>query len=293
MSNLSQSFPVSRLIQSAHYEHKQDLKALPSLSMLLKPSIKEETGYDSSTSTPSSQKSSIEDSKQKIELAINSLNLDEESLKDLKDAFECNSATDNKDAADALLGLKNRADVYGEPYPTREMAIRQRQARMYRKKPEYYKPQYFEPAPRYYRPVPTISPIHIPRMVEHYVPSPYIPNQIQEIREYTNILTKIRHNDQYWEIMAFAPGFDYSNIRVAFIKFNQKRGIEEKVDAVLIEACKVKVIQNSLGRVIRKSLSAKSVIPLTSTPDFGSLTINRIGNGYLKIKIQKVKAKLE
>ncbi|KAJ3269981.1 hypothetical protein HDV01_000744 [Terramyces sp. JEL0728] len=290
MSHLSQPFPVSRLVNRP--DDSYQLKSLPSLSTLLKPFPKEESGYDSSTSTPSSQKSSsIDDSKQKIELAINCLNLDEESLKDLKDAFECNSATDNKDAANALLGLKNRSDVYCEQYSNREIAMRQRQARLCRKKPDYFKPQYFEPVARYYRPVPTISPIHVPRMVEHYVPPPYIPNQIQEIREYTNILTKLRQNDHYWEIMAFAPGFDYSNIRVAFIKYNQKRGIEEKIDAILIEACRVKVIQNSLGRVMRKSLSAKNIVPLLGTPDFGSLTINRVGNGYLKIKIQKAKQK--
>ncbi|KAJ2998865.1 hypothetical protein HDV02_003975 [Globomyces sp. JEL0801] len=139
---------------------------------------------------------------------------------------------------------------------------------------------------------------------------------MQHIEEHSQILGKVRSTDFGWEIIIIAPGFDINNIRVLLMTTqktsNKRPNIEpHKVEStsvnshstvnhtklesnsnaqelrVLIKAYRCKIIQNIDGSVVKKSLSASTIIPLNVGPIHATVSIGRLNKEHFRIRITR------
>ena len=222
--------------------------------------------------------------RQKIELAINELNMDEASIKDLKTAFSLEEG--GTDVASALLRLgqvkkkEHRLQIkYGITMP--------KQA------------PYYQPVPQKYS---TLLRNNYQRIAN---PSYHFPTQIQispaqnrqiairRAKEFTSIKIKLRQTEEYWEVLAITLEFEPRQVNMQLVKYPSKhnsvanRAQVPDRDALLIEASKLVLIHSADGSVLEKTVSARSLIPLGGFAKSSALGICQVGDGITRIRILK------
>jgi hypothetical protein len=260
-------------------------------------------------STTSSSASEF-NKRQKIEMAISELNLDEEVIRDLKDAFNCSSAStiDNvcgNDAATALLGLRK------EPVTKREDQAQKHTLQPFksahaRMQPYYaavpfpggsvaakkmtYHPQTVHSiaAPQgnsSSAPFAGVSGVSQPRFIPF--PPHQHPPQVRRVKEYTSFSIKLRQNDRFWEILSLSPEFEERQVKIKLVNSTQPAEGGPQTDTVLIEASKFLLIRCANNSTIEKVVSAKSMIPLRGKAVPNSVSITCLRRGYIRIRIEK------
>ena len=258
-----QSKTVGNLSMILNHEHSES-NNIDQISRQYSRAVSDLSALDSNEGTLSSNSS-----KYQIEMAISELNMDDEIIRNLKDAFNCSSSSSTTeescgDAASALLGLKD-----GQKLSNPQNTLLQI--------PYYAYPAYQKKTikPQTLLPSYSSSSSHSPFM--HNPARPF-----RRVKQYTSFLVKLRHNDRFWEIIAHSPEFEEHQVKIKLIK--RTSGLNS--EAILIEAAKCLLIRCANGSIIEKTISARNVIPLGG-PAASSPIISVLRRGYLRIHLEK------
>ena len=243
-------------------------------------------------------------------MAISELNMDEEVIRDLKDAFNCSSSStiDNvsgSDAATALLGLRNDPIVKREELSqSRNNPLHVPKSAHVRMQPYYAAvpfPAGYIAAKKMGRPpqaVASMAPQGIASSTAligaqsaRFAPFPsrQLPPQVRRVKEYTSFSIKLRQNDRFWEIVSFSPEFEERQVKIKLVKSSEQTAGGPETETVLIEASKFMLIRCSNGSTVEKVVSARSIIPLGGKAVPNSISITCLRRGYIRIRIEKQK----
>ncbi|KAJ3302470.1 hypothetical protein HDV03_004958 [Kappamyces sp. JEL0829] len=251
------------------------------------------SGHSSSHTRDQSQSSLPDHQKQKIELAINELNLDEDSLKDLKSAFNFSDGSrhSSEDIAGALLRLRNttpcvRKNYSNTPHLPRKPNGRAGGRKIYSPSPLFYHPSSTVPV---VGSIPTYA-VYPARSGSFKMPS------VRKLREFTSFAIKLKQNEECWEITAVALDFDRPHLHLRLVRYpgEQRKALRNsgsslECDALVIEGSKFMTLRCADGSILEKSMCARSLIPLGADAQPDSIAIAQVDRGFFKIRISKAK----
>jgi hypothetical protein len=292
-------------------------QSLPSMSILNyrdQPSqdslAKDRDSSSQDTSTIDEEEGEIK--RQKIELAIDELNLDEETIKDLKGCFNFHVP----EIANALLGLRNMnsnsqttLSVEDTSQVADTIPISNRSTTPYPR--TFHPPAMMKPVSRkIHRPHPYVmamhpyvfggAPVvglspyrqpHQPAHVQHAHPHPqqipYRPTAVHKVKEFTSIKVKLRQTETHWEVMIIAPEYTARELNMRLVQYPVQRP-QDVQDALLIEASKLVLVRCVDGSMLEKNVSARSLVPLGGLTKKEPFVLSQIANGCVKARIAKL-----
>jgi hypothetical protein len=224
----------------------------------------------SSDSVCSQQKDQADKNKTKIVSAIHALNLDRETLRDLKVAFDC-VKEDSNEAANALLNLGTLLKAAGPYDPTTEA---KRYVNIGHPHPVNYS--------RMAKPIPAMHMMKRKYHIENPVP---FRNQVIKHEEICKILTRIVRIDQFIDIWVNNPKFESRHYQFEMIRVPSKYEGVNCPNAILISANRTMLVTFKNGVTSETVYRGNQVVQLGNRTALGPISLMRMNQGNIRIRI--------
>jgi hypothetical protein len=226
------------------------------------------------------------DYKTKLVSAINQLEIDKDTLQDLRIAFDCNAKQENKDAATALLhlgtnmprALQRTLGPNFQAWPTSpaENGIKSQYRGKYQQQ-KYSMNRLNGPFFRHNIPSYATRPENIE--------TTHVVEKIIKQQVFCQISTKTIKVDNFVDIWIKCTHFDTKNYKFELIRLPSNIDHHNYPNAVLIQASRSVLISNGNGKTVETLYRGQQVVSLGNCIPFGRISLTRINYGTLRIRI--------
>ena len=228
--------------------------------------------------------------KQKIEMAINGLNMDEKALHALKDAFDLGKSasahTVGEEITSALLGLSTVDGVINRAIPKIPYNGKP-SAAPYNLLPSFSSINNYNPYAS--KPPPSNMPNMSTHVKRQQPPSSFRPRPVKKVKELSAFSIKLRQSETCWEITAFSSEFESPQITVRLVKCPGNPNDPRQRDAIILHASRFTTIESPDGSMLEKTIEKRSLIPLSGLAIPQSIRIQHFRKGFIKVRISKQK----